>query len=101
MSMKPEPIGPIPPETERVARAAFPKGNRAMQVRDRLGGIYDDTRFAGLFAGRVHTGGDELYALPRFEKRVLFDDFENNCAAFAQLTRRLGQLERWSAWGRC
>lgn len=52
MSMKPEPIGPIPAETERVARAAFPKGSRAMQMRDRLGAIYDDSRFADLFAMR-------------------------------------------------
>jgi transposase len=52
MSMKPEPVGPIPPETERVARAAFPKGNRAMQMRDRLDVIYDDARFAGVFAVR-------------------------------------------------
>lgn len=52
MSLKPEPIGPIPAETERVARAAFPRGNRAMQMRDRLGEIYDDTRFANLFAAR-------------------------------------------------
>src|SRR5215831_16802400 len=52
MSMKPEPIGPIPAETERVARAAFPKGNRAMQMRDRLGTVYDDTRLAALFGAR-------------------------------------------------
>src|SRR6266571_2023205 len=52
MSMKPEPIGLIPAETERVARAAFPKGNRVMQMRDRLGVIYDDTRFANVFAAR-------------------------------------------------
>jgi len=25
--MEPEPIGPLPAETERVARVAFPKGN--------------------------------------------------------------------------
>ena len=52
MSMKPEPVGPIPAETERVARAVFPKGNRAMRLRDTLGVIYDDTRFAALFAVR-------------------------------------------------
>jgi transposase len=52
MSMKPEPIGPIPAETERVARAAFPRGTRAMQLRDRLGGVDDDTRFATLFTAR-------------------------------------------------
>jgi transposase len=52
MSMTPEPIGPIPAETERVARAVFPKGNRAMQRRDHWGAIYDDTRFAKLFTAR-------------------------------------------------
>lgn len=52
MSMKPEPSGPIPAGTERVARAAFPKGSRAMQMRDRLGAIYDDSLVAGLFAVR-------------------------------------------------
>jgi transposase len=52
MSMKPEPMGPIPAETERVARAVFPKGNRAMQMRDRLGVIYDDTGFVDVFAAR-------------------------------------------------
>jgi transposase len=52
MSLKPEPIGPIPAETERVARAAFLRGTRAMQLRDRLGAVFDDTRFAELFATR-------------------------------------------------
>jgi transposase len=52
MALKPEPIGPIPAETERMARAAFPQGTRAMPMRDRLGAIYDDTRFAELFAAQ-------------------------------------------------
>src|SRR5476651_1014140 len=52
MSMKPEPIGPIPTETERVARAVFPKGNRAMQMPDRLGIIYDNAVFVDLSAVR-------------------------------------------------
>ena len=52
MSIQTQPIGPIPAETERVARAAFPKGTRAMQLRDRLGAIYDNARFAPLFGAR-------------------------------------------------
>ncbi len=42
----------IPDETVRIARAAFPKGSRAMQVRDHLGTVYTDARFAPLFARR-------------------------------------------------
>ena len=36
MSLQPEPIGPVPEETARVARAAFPKGNVYLQMRDLL-----------------------------------------------------------------
>jgi len=39
----------IPEETARVARAAFPKGNIYMQMRDALGTIYQDQSFAHLF----------------------------------------------------
>jgi transposase len=49
VSMHPEPIGPIPEDTLRVARAAFPKGNLYMQIRDVLGTIYDDEDFSELF----------------------------------------------------
>ncbi len=52
MSLQPEVIGPVPGETVRVARAAFPKGNVYMQMRDVLGAIYDDASFAPLFAKR-------------------------------------------------
>ena len=34
MSLKPEPIGPVPQETARVAKAAFPKGSLFMHMRD-------------------------------------------------------------------
>jgi transposase len=37
MSLNPCPIDLVPPETARVARAAFPKGNRYMTMRDELG----------------------------------------------------------------
>lgn len=37
MSLKPQEFGPIPEETTRVARAANPKGNVWMRMRDELG----------------------------------------------------------------
>jgi transposase len=43
---------PIPDETQRVARAAFPRGNLYLQVADRLGPIYHDAQFAALFPTR-------------------------------------------------
>ncbi len=52
MSLKPEPIGMIPEETARVARAAFPKGNTYKKMRDEVGTIWEDEDFAGLFPGR-------------------------------------------------
>src|SRR4051812_38234857 len=52
MSLKPQPIGPIPELTAFVARAAFPDVNPYMSVRDALGTFYDDERFAALFPDR-------------------------------------------------
>lgn len=52
MSMQPQPISPVPEETARVAKAAFPKGSTYMQMRDVLGAVYEDTDFSGLFAVR-------------------------------------------------
>ena len=52
MSMRPKPIGPVPQDTACVARAAFPKGNPYMHMRDVLGTIYADEDFAELFEVR-------------------------------------------------
>jgi transposase len=52
VSLHPEPIGPVPEETARVARAAFPKGNVYMRLRDELGTVYEDAAFAALFPRR-------------------------------------------------
>ena len=52
MSLKPQPLGPIPELTSYVARAAFPDGNSYLSVRDALGTFYDDQRFADLFPDR-------------------------------------------------
>ncbi len=49
MSLKPDPIQPVPEETARVARAAFRKGNPLLKLRDELGAIFADTDFADLF----------------------------------------------------
>lgn len=49
MSLRHDPIGPIPEETGRVARAAFPQGQRYLRLRDELGTIYDSACFAALF----------------------------------------------------
>src|SRR5215210_3795544 len=50
--MRPKPIGPVPEDTARVARAAFPKGTTYVQMRDVLGAIYADEDFAELFEVR-------------------------------------------------
>jgi transposase len=39
----------VPEETARVARAAFPRGNPWLRLRDELGIIYTDETFAPLF----------------------------------------------------
>jgi transposase len=47
--LRPMPIEPVPPETARVARAAFPKGNRDLRVADELDTLFTDEAFMGLF----------------------------------------------------
>lgn len=50
MSLHPAEMAPVPAETARVARAAFPKSTLAMRIRDELGDIYRDEMFADLYA---------------------------------------------------
>lgn len=50
--MKPEPIDLIPEETARIARAAYPKGNIYLQLRDAFGTIYQDEQFVELYPRR-------------------------------------------------
>lgn len=52
MCLHPELIPPVPKATARVARAAFPKGNRYMCLRDELGVFYKDKDFAELYPER-------------------------------------------------
>jgi transposase len=52
MCLHPEEIPPIPYETVRVAKAAFPKGNLYMLLRDKLGVFYQDEDFVSLYPQR-------------------------------------------------
>jgi transposase len=52
MTLHPTPITPVREETVRVARAAVPKGNVYLQMRDVLGAISTDEQFAEQFANR-------------------------------------------------
>lgn len=52
MSLHPQSIDPIPEQTARIARAAFPKGNLYMQMRDTFGTFFTDALFADLFPTR-------------------------------------------------
>ncbi len=50
MSLQPQQLPCVPAATVRVAQAAFPKGNRYMTMRDKLGVFYTDQDFASLYA---------------------------------------------------
>lgn len=50
MSIHPEPIPDVPTMTARVAKAAFPKGNVYMQMRDVFGTFFTDDQFVDLYA---------------------------------------------------
>ena len=49
MSLKPEPIGPVPEETARLAKAIFPEGSTFLKMRDELGTLFEDEMFVALF----------------------------------------------------
>ncbi len=49
MCLHPELIPPVPEITAKVAKAAFPKGNKYMRLRDELGAFYQDEEFAQLY----------------------------------------------------
>src|SRR3954453_5296133 len=52
MSLHPQDSFLIPAETERVARAAFPKGCLALHVAEALGPLFQDQQFTALFPKR-------------------------------------------------
>lgn len=73
MSLRLQTIPLIPEETARVARAAFPKGNLYMQIRDEIGILFDDADFADLFPTR----GQPAYAPWRLALITIFQFIEN------------------------
>jgi transposase len=56
MSLTPLPFGEVPELTAQVARAAFPKGNLCLRLRDTLGPVFTDDQFAGLFPAQGRPG---------------------------------------------
>ncbi|MCX4784730.1 IS1182 family transposase [Streptomyces sp. NBC_01221] len=56
MSLRPMGLPPVPEQTVRVARAAFPQGSLAIRVRDRLGEVFTDEPFAEAFGVRGAPG---------------------------------------------
>ena len=52
MCLHPLSVVPVPEQTARVAKAAFPKGTTYMKMRDELGIIFEDEDFAHLFPSR-------------------------------------------------
>src|ERR671939_200645 len=56
MSLRPEPIGEIPAETVRVARAAFSKGTVITRLRDEFSALYQDDDFRNLYPTRGQPG---------------------------------------------
>lgn len=56
MSLRPEPIGPVPAETARVAQLAFPSGTPAMRLRDEFGALYRDEDFRALYSALGRPG---------------------------------------------
>ena len=49
MSLRPEPLPPIPDVTAAAVRAAFPKGNLYVDLRAEFGTLYTDQLFADLY----------------------------------------------------
>lgn len=73
MSLKPSVIEPIPLETVRVAKAAFPKGNLYISIRNELGTLFEDTDFSTIYPRR----GQPAYAPWRLALITVMQFLEN------------------------
>lgn len=56
MSLHPMPIGEIPVETARIARAAFPKSTLVTRLRDVFSELYKDEDFQAFYPKRGQSG---------------------------------------------
>src|SRR6185503_5595806 len=52
MSLRPEAVEPVPELTARVAKAAFPRGNVYLTMRQELGTLFTDADFAAVYPRR-------------------------------------------------
>ncbi len=68
MFLQPQTVPSVPEETVRVARAAFPKGNFYLQLRDEIGVLFEDNDFVDLFPAR----GQPAYAPRRLALITIF-----------------------------
>jgi transposase len=73
MSLRSQSVPPVPEETARIARAAFPKGNLYLQIRDEIGVLFHDEDFTDLFPNR----GQPAYAPWRLALITIFQFIEN------------------------
>ena len=71
--LKSEPISDIPPDTQRIAHAAFPKGTTITKLRDAFSTVYEDADFATLFSTR----GQPTLAPWRLALITVFQFLEN------------------------
>jgi len=73
MSLKPSVIESIPLETVRVAKAAFPKGNLYISIRNELGTLFEDSDFSTIYPRR----GQPAYAPWRLALITVMQFLEN------------------------
>lgn len=52
MTWRPHPLPPVPESTATMVRAAFPKGNLYVDLRQEFGALYQDDLFADLYGDR-------------------------------------------------
>jgi transposase len=80
MSLHPQTDYPIPEETQRVARAAFPKGNLCLHLADVLGPLYQDQQFTALF----HQRGQPGLSPARLAQLSQLNGFSDEFGSFAR-----------------
>ena len=73
MSLCPQTVPPVPEQTARIARLAFPKGNLYLQIRAEIGVLLTDADFVDLFP----SCGQPAYAPWRLALITIFQFIEN------------------------
>ena len=73
MTLKANSTNEIPEQTKRVAKAAFPKANVYIKLRDELGTIYEDKEFEGLFSNM----GQPAFSPSKLALITIFQFVEN------------------------